>query len=46
MERTQQSNEQISTEPTRDERVEEKKTRSLRLVALEARVAPNAIWGE
>jgi hypothetical protein len=46
MERKQQSNEQVLTEQTRDERVEEKKARRLRLVALEERVTPNAIWGE
>ena len=45
MERKQQ-NEQILAEQTQNERVEEKKARSLRLVALEERVAPNAIWGE
>jgi hypothetical protein len=45
MERKQQ-NDQILAQRTQDERVAEKKVRSLRLVALEARVAPNAIWGE
>ena len=46
MERKQQSNEQVLAERTRDERAEEKKTRSLRLVVLEERVSPSAIWGD
>jgi hypothetical protein len=46
MERKEQQNEQVVVEAMRDERAEAKKTQSLRLVALEARVAPNAIWGE
>jgi hypothetical protein len=46
MERKQQSSEQVLAERKQDERAEEKKTRSLRLVVLEERVAPNAIWGE
>jgi hypothetical protein len=46
MERKQQSNEQVVAEQTQDECVEAKQPRSLCLVALEARVAPNAIWGE
>jgi hypothetical protein len=46
MERKQQSNEQVLAERKQDERMEAKKMRSLRLVALEERVAPNAIWGE
>jgi hypothetical protein len=46
MERNEQRNEQVVVEAIRDERAEAKKTRSLCLVALEARVAPNAIWGE
>jgi hypothetical protein len=46
MEHKQQSNTQVTAEQTRDERAEAKKTRSLRLVVLEERVAPSAIWGD
>jgi hypothetical protein len=47
MDRNQQPNETIKVENRRPERVEERPvSRRLQLVALEERVAPNAIWGE
>jgi hypothetical protein len=46
MERKEQQNEQVLIPSIQEERAEAKKPRTLRLVALEARVAPNAIWGE
>jgi hypothetical protein len=48
MERKQQTNEIVRTEKTTEERIEERSIRAsrLRLIALEERMAPNAIWGE
>jgi hypothetical protein len=46
MESKQRSNEPVSVITVREERAAERPERRLKLVALEERVAPNAIWGE